>query len=57
VDETYVDVRYRNVIVQVKVDGLNQDTGGKHYTASMSDLTPAANAVAKEMAAQIVKQS
>ena len=57
VDEVYVDVRYRNVIVQVKVDGLNQDTGGKHYTASMGDLTPAANAVAKEMAAQIVKQS
>ena len=57
VDETYVDVRYRNVIVQVKVDGLNQDTGGKHYAASMSDLTPAANAVAKEMATQIVKQS
>ena len=57
VDETYVDVRYRNVIVQVKVDGLNQDSGGKHYTASMSDLTPAANAVAKEMASQIVKQS
>ena len=57
VDETYVDVRYRNVIVQVKVDGLNQDSGGKHYTASMSDLTPAANAVAKEMATQIVKQS
>ena len=57
VDETYVIVRYRNVIVQVKVDGLNQDSGGKHYTASMSDLTPAANAVAKEMASQIVKQS
>jgi hypothetical protein len=57
VDEVYVDVRYRNVIVQVKVDGLNQDSGGKHYTASMSDLTPAANAVAKEMASQIVKQS
>ncbi|HXT92607.1 MAG TPA: hypothetical protein VN714_25515 [Trebonia sp.] len=57
VDETYVYVRYRNVIVQVKVDGLNQDSGGKHYTAAMSDLTPAANAVAKEMAAQIVKQS
>jgi hypothetical protein len=57
VDEVYVDVRYRNVIVQVKVDGLNQDTGGKHYTAAMGDLTPAANAVAKEMAAQIVKES
>jgi len=57
VDEAYVYVRYRNVIVQVKVDGLNQNSGGKHYTAAMSDLTPAANTVAKEMASQIVKQS
>ena len=51
-----VFVRYRNVIVTVVVDGLQQSTGGKHYgPVQMSDLTTAASAVAREMAAQIAK--
>jgi hypothetical protein len=54
-DVANVLVRYRNVIITVVVDGLNQSSGGKTYTASMSDLTAAANAVGKEMASQIAK--
>ena len=55
-DGANVFVRYRNVIVTVVVDGLKQSTGGKQYgPVQMSDLTTAANAVAKEMAGQIAK--
>jgi hypothetical protein len=55
-DVANVFVRYRNVIVTVVVDGLQQSTGGKQYgPVQMSDLTAAANAVAREMAAQIAK--
>ena len=54
-DVANVLVRYRNVIITVVVDGLNQSSGGKTYTASMSALTAAANTVATEMAAQIAK--
>lgn len=49
-------VRYRNVIVTVVVDGLDQTGGGKKYgPVSMTDLTAEASAVATEMAAQIAK--
>jgi hypothetical protein len=54
-DVANVLVRYRNVIITVVVDGLNQSSGGKTYTASMSELTAAANTVATEMASQIAK--
>jgi hypothetical protein len=54
-DVANVLVRYRNVIVTVVVDGLNQNSGGKTYAASMSDLTAAAKTVATEMASQIAK--
>jgi hypothetical protein len=55
-DVASVFVRYRNVIVTVVMDGLDQTTSGKKYgPVAMSDLTTAANAVAKEMAAQIAK--
>ncbi|HET9082467.1 MAG TPA: hypothetical protein VFO01_18375 [Trebonia sp.] len=54
-DVANVLVRYRNVIITVVVDGLNQSSGGKTYATSMSDLTAAANTVAKEMASQIAK--
>jgi hypothetical protein len=55
-DVANVYVRYRNVIVTVVVDGLDQSSGGKKYgPVSMSDLTAAANTVAKEMASQIAK--
>jgi hypothetical protein len=55
-DVANVYVRYRNVIITVVVDGLDQSTGGKKYgPVSMSDLTAAANTVAKEMASQIAK--
>jgi hypothetical protein len=53
-DVANVYVRYRNVIITAVVDGLDQSSGGKHYgPVSMSDLTAAANTVAKEMASQI----
>jgi hypothetical protein len=52
-DVANVLVRYRNVIITVVVDGLNQSSGGKTYTTSMSVLTAAANKVATEMASQI----
>jgi hypothetical protein len=55
-DVADVYVRYRNVIISVVVDGLDQSSGGKKYgPVSMSDLTAAANSVAKEMASQIAK--
>jgi hypothetical protein len=55
-DVASVFVRYRNVIVTVVMDGLDQTNSGKKYgPVAMSDLTTAANAVAKEMAAQIAK--
>jgi hypothetical protein len=55
-DVANVYVRYRNVIVTVVVDGLDQSGGGKKYgPVSMSDLTSAANTVANEMASQIAK--
>jgi hypothetical protein len=55
-DVANVFVRYRNVIVTVVVDGLDQSSGGKKYgPVAMSDLTAAANEVAREMAAQIAK--
>ena len=47
-------VRYRNVIITVVVDGLDQTGGGKKYgPVSMTDLTTEASAVARQMAAQI----
>ena len=53
-DVANVYVRYRNVIITVVVDGLDQSSSGKKYgPVSMSDLTAAANTVAKEMASQI----
>lgn len=55
-DVANVLVRYRNVIITVVVDGLDQSSGGKHYgPVSMSDLAAEAKAVAKEMASQIAK--
>jgi hypothetical protein len=55
-DVANVYVRYRNVIVTVIVDGLDQSSSGKHYgPVAMNDLTAAANTVAKEMASQIAK--
>jgi hypothetical protein len=55
-DVANVYVRYRNVIITVVVDGLDQSSAGKKYgPVSMSDLTAAANTVAKEMASQIAK--
>ncbi|MGH3247520.1 MAG: hypothetical protein ACRDOI_15110 [Trebonia sp.] len=55
-DVANVYVRYRNVIITVVVDGLDQTSGGKKYgPVAMSDLTAAANTVAKEMASQIAK--
>ena len=55
-DVANVFIRYRNVIITVVVDGLDQSSGGKQYgPVAMSDLTAAANAVGQEMAAQIAK--
>ena len=54
-DVANVLVRYRNVIITVVVDGLQQSSKGKNYgPVSMSDLTAAATTVGKEMAAKIV---
>jgi len=53
-DVANVLVRYRNVIITVVVDGLQQSSKGKNYgPVSMSDLTAAATTVGKEMAAKI----
>ncbi len=55
-DVANVLVRYRNVIITVVVDGLDQTSGGKKYgPVAMSDLTAQANTVANEMASQIAK--
>jgi len=55
-DVANVYVRYRNVIITVVVDGLDQTSGGKKYgPVAMSDLTTAATTVATEMASQIAK--
>ncbi len=55
-DVANVLVRYRNVIITVVVDGLDQTSGGKQYgPVAMSDLTAEANAIASEMASQIAK--
>ena len=54
-DVATVYVRYRNVIVTALMQGLNQTTGAKKYgPVSMSDLTTAAQTVAREVAAKIV---
>jgi hypothetical protein len=54
-DVANVLVRYRNVIITVVVDGLEQSSKGKNYgPVSMSDLTAAATTVGREMAAKIV---
>ncbi len=54
-DVANVLVRYRNVIITVVVDGLEQSSKGKNYgPVSMSDLTAAATTVGSEMAAKIV---
>ena len=55
-DVANVLVRYRNVIITVVVDGLDQSSGGKKYgPVSMSDLTTVATTVANQMASQIAK--
>ena len=55
-DVANVYVRYRNVIITVVVDGLDQSSGGKKYgPVSMSDLTTVATTVANQMASQIAK--
>jgi hypothetical protein len=55
-DVANVLVRYRNVIVTVVVDGLDQTSNGKKYgPVSLTDLTAEAKAVATEMATQIAK--
>jgi hypothetical protein len=55
-DVANVYVRYRNVIITVVVDGLDQSSTGKKYgPVSMSDLTTAATTVANQMASQIAK--
>lgn len=55
-DVANVLVRYRNVIITVVVDGLDQSSGGKKYgPVAMSGLTATANTVAKQMASQIAK--
>ncbi len=55
-DVANVLVRYRNVIITVTVDGLDQASGPKKYgPVAMSDLTAAASTAAEEMASQIAK--
>jgi hypothetical protein len=54
-DVAHVLVRYRNVIVTVVVNGLDQANGAKKYgPVTMSDLTAAAQTVAKEVASKVV---
>ena len=54
-DVADVLVRYRNVVVTVVVNGLDQANGGKKYgPVAMSDLSAAAKTVAKEVAGKIV---
>jgi hypothetical protein len=57
-DVVNVLVRYRNVIITVVVDGLDQsgpDSGKKYGPVQMSDLTATGKSVAQEVASQIVK--
>jgi hypothetical protein len=54
-DFAYDYVRYRNVIVRVEVQGNSGTANGKTYAASMSDLTPIATSVAKQLTSAIVK--
>jgi hypothetical protein len=54
-DVASVLVRYRNVIVTVVVDGLDQATGKKTYgPVSMGDLSSVARTVAKQVAGTVV---
>ncbi len=54
-DAANVVFRYRNVIITVVVQGLDQTTGSKKYgPVSMSDLTNAAQTIAHQVATQIV---
>jgi hypothetical protein len=54
-DVANVLVRYRNVIITVVVDGLDQATGNKTYgPVSMSDLSSAAETVARQVAGTVV---
>ncbi|MGD0703738.1 MAG: hypothetical protein ABSA02_28125 [Trebonia sp.] len=55
-DESTVYVRYRNVIIIAVMEGLDQSSGAKKYgPVAMSDLTTAAQSVAKQVAGQIVR--
>jgi hypothetical protein len=54
-DEATVYVRYRNVIITAVMEGLDRSSGAKKYgPVVMSDLTSAAQTVAKQVAGQIV---
>lgn len=54
-DVVTVLVRYRNVIVTVVVNGLDQASGARKYgPVAMSDLSAAARTVAREVAGKIV---
>ena len=54
-DVADVLVRYRNVILTVVVNGLDQANGAKKYgPVTMSDLTAAATTVARQVAGKVV---
>ena len=53
-DVATVVVRYRNVIVTVVMNGLDQANKGKYGPVSMSDLTSAAQAVAQQVTGKLV---
>jgi len=54
-DVANVLVRYRNVIITVVVDGLDQSSGAKKYgPVSMSDLSSVAQTVARQVAGKVV---
>jgi len=54
-DVAHVLVRYRNVVITVVVNGLDQANGAKKYgPVTMGDLSTAAKTVAKEVAGKIV---
>jgi hypothetical protein len=54
-DVAHILVRYRNVVLTVVVNGLDQANGAKKYgPVAMSDLSAAAKTVAKEVAGKIV---
>jgi hypothetical protein len=57
-DLVNVVVRYRNVIITVTVDGLDQsgpDSTKKYGPVQMSDLTATGQSVAHQVASEIVK--